>query len=101
MVFIYTTCESMEEARKIGELIIQNKTGACVDFWPVSSCYNWEGGLQCVEQVMLLVTTFETKIEEVTEIISKNHSYSIPVIAAVDVRRINRPYKEWMTKEME
>lgn len=101
MVFIYTTCESMEEARKIGELIIQNKTGACVDFWPISSCYNWEGGLQCVEQVMLLITTFEAKTEEVTDLISKNHTYSIPLIAGVDVRRINRPYKEWMTKEME
>jgi uncharacterized protein involved in tolerance to divalent cations len=50
---------------------------------------------------MLLVTTFESKLEDVTTIINQHHSYSIPMIAGVDVRRINHPYKEWMTQEIE
>lgn len=98
MVFIYTTCESIEEARKLSSLIIDQKIGACVDFWPISSCYNWEGGMKCVEQAMLMITTFETKIEEVNKIISEHHIYSVPLVAGVDVRRINHPYKEWMTQ---
>lgn len=101
MVFIYTTCENMEEAEKLGGLIISQKIGACVDFWPISSCYNWEGSMKCVEQAMLLITTFEAKLDAVNQIISENHSYSIPLIAGVDVRRINHPYKEWMMKEIE
>ncbi len=96
MVFIYTTCENIEEAEKLGKLIINGKIGACVDFWPVSSCYEWEGSLICKSQAMLLITTFEAKLEEVNQIISENHKYSIPLIAGVDVRRINHPYKEWM-----
>ena len=91
----------MEEAEKLGGLIISKKIAACVDLWPITSCYNWEGAYQCVEQVMLLVTTFEAKLEEVNEIISENHTYSVPLIAGVDVRRINRPYKEWMTEVIE
>ena len=101
MVFIYTTCKSMDEAKKLGSLVISKKIGACVDFWPISSCYNWEGSFQCVDQAMLRITTFETKIEEVNEIISENHSYSVPLIAGVDVRRINHSYKEWMTEVIE
>lgn len=100
MVFIYTTCESMDEAKKLGGMIIDKKIAACVDFWPISSCYNWEGASQCVSQAMLLITTFESKLESVNEIISENHTYSIPLIAGVDVRRINHPYKEWMMKEI-
>jgi periplasmic divalent cation tolerance protein len=100
MVFIYTTCQNMEEAQKLGGLIISKKIAACVDFWPISSCYNWEGGIQCVSQVMLLITTFETKLEEINKIISENHTYSVPLIAGVDVRRINHPYKEWMMGEI-
>jgi uncharacterized protein involved in tolerance to divalent cations len=50
---------------------------------------------------MLLVTTFEAKLEEVNEIISLHHTYSVPLIAGVDVRRINHPYKEWMTEVIE
>ena len=101
MVFIYTTCESMDEAQKLGSLIVNNKIAAFVDFWPISSCYNWKGSFQCVPQAMLLVTTFEAKLEEVNEIISLHHTYSVPLIAGVDVRRINHPYKEWMTEVIE
>jgi periplasmic divalent cation tolerance protein len=101
MVFIYTTCEDMEQAEKLGRLIVTNKIGACVDFWPISSCYNWEGELKKVDQAMLLVTSFESKLEDVTELIALNHTYSVPMIAGVDVRRINHPYKEWMMNEIE
>ncbi len=101
MVFIYTTCENMVEAKELGSLIISKKIGACVDFWPISSCYEWEGSFKCIEQAMLLITTFETKIEELTNIISENHTYSVPLVAGVDVRRINHPYKEWMTEVIE
>jgi periplasmic divalent cation tolerance protein len=100
MVFIYTTCKDVDEAKSLGSLIIKNKIAACVDFWPISSCYNWEGSMKCVEQAMLQIATFESKIEEINQIISENHSYSTPLIAGIDVRRINHPYKEWMMKEI-
>ncbi len=35
MFFIYTTCEKKEEAEKIAKLIIDNKFGVCVDYWPM------------------------------------------------------------------
>lgn len=91
----------MEEAEKLGTLIITHKIGACVDFWPIKSCYNWEGGLQCISQAMLMITTFESKLDSVTQIINDNHTYSVPLIAGVDVRRINHPYKEWMMNEIQ
>jgi periplasmic divalent cation tolerance protein len=100
MVFIYTTCKDVKEAERLGTLIIEKKMAACVDFWPISSCYNWEGSFQCVSQAMLLVTTFESKLESINTIISDNHTYSVPLIAGVDVRRINHPYKEWMMREI-
>ena len=101
MVFVYTTCENMEEAEKLGALIIEKKIGACVDFWPIKSCYNWEDSLKCISQAMLMVTTFESHLDRVTTLIDNNHTYSVPLIAGVDVRRINHPYKEWMMKVIE
>lgn len=98
MVFIYTTCENIDEAKVLSELIINKRIGACVDFWPITSCYKWEESFKCVSHFMLLVTTFEAKIEEINQIISENHTYGTPLIAGVDVRRINHPYKKWMTE---
>ncbi|MEI7765676.1 MAG: divalent cation tolerance protein CutA [bacterium] len=100
MVFIYTTCATLEEAKRIGKLIIYQKLGACVDYWNVDSMYNWGKKLIEVPHVMLMISTFESKLETVNDLISEHHSYSTPLIAGVDVRRINRAYKEWMMQEV-
>jgi periplasmic divalent cation tolerance protein len=91
----------MDEAKRLGALIMDKKIAACVDLWSITSCYSWEGAFQCVDQAMLLITTFEVKMEDVNKIIYDNHTQSIPMIAGVDVRRINHPYKEWMTEVIE
>jgi periplasmic divalent cation tolerance protein len=100
MVFIHTSCANFEEAEALGELIIDKKMGACVHFWPISSMYKWQGELKKMEEIMIVIATFESKLEEVNDLISEHHSYSTPMIAGVDVRRINRAYKEWMTEEI-
>jgi len=100
MVFIYTTCANMEEARKLGKLMIDQKVAACVDMWPIHSMYNWEGKFEDHEEAMLLITTLEARLQGVDAIISKNHSYSTPLVAGVDVRRINPEYREWLVNEI-
>jgi periplasmic divalent cation tolerance protein len=100
MVFIHTTCANKEEAETLGKLIVDKKMGACVHYWPIKSIYNWKGEFKEVEEVMMTITTFEPKLEEVNDLISKHHSYSTPLIAGVDVRRINRAYKEWMMEQV-
>jgi len=49
---------------------------------------------------MIVISTFEKKLEDLTYIISENHKYSPPMIAGIDVRRINYDFKEWMTNEI-
>jgi periplasmic divalent cation tolerance protein len=101
MVFIYTTCENQVEAELLGKMIIEKKLGACVDFWPVNSIFNWEGETKEISQTMIMITTLESKIEDVNELISQHHSYAIPLIAGVDIRRMNRAYKAWMGEQIE
>jgi periplasmic divalent cation tolerance protein len=100
MVFIYTTCATLEEAKKLGKLIIDQKLGACVDYWPIDSTFKWNGHLKEISQIMLSIATFENKLEGVNDLISKHHIYSVPMIAGIDVRRINRAYREWMMQEV-
>lgn len=96
MIFIHTTCKDMNEAEKLSGLIIDNKIGACVDFWPISSCRSLNGITVSQPRVKLLITTFESKLDAITKLITDNHSELVPLVAGVDVRRINYNYKEWM-----
>ncbi len=100
MVFVYTTCNDADEARRLGKLMIEKKIAACVDTWPIQSMYYWEGKLEDRPQVMLMATTLEQKLQGAQDLIAENHRYSTPLIAGVDVRRINHDYKEWMVSQI-
>ncbi|MCX6757821.1 MAG: divalent-cation tolerance protein CutA [Candidatus Nomurabacteria bacterium] len=100
MLFVYTTCSTSDEAESLSKLILENKMAACVDYWPIKSIYHWEGKLKEESEIMMIITTFESKLEAMNDLISKNHSYSVPLIAGIDVRRINRAYREWMMQEV-
>ncbi len=97
MVFIYSTCRDIEEAHKLSKLFVDKKIAACVNMWPIESCYIWEGAMKCESEYALLIKTNESKIQDIEDVILQNHSYSTPIVAAVDVKRINRVYREWMS----
>ena len=98
MVFIYTTCRDVGEAKKLGKLILEKKLAACVNIMPIESIYQWEGGLKEDQEAALLIKTNEPKIADIESLILGSHSYSTPFVGAVDVHRLNREYREWMTQ---
>lgn len=100
MLIIYTTCANTDEAKRLGKEIVEKKLAACVNFWPIGSMYTWKGEFKAVSEVMMSIKTFESKRQDVEDFIAKDHKYSAPLIAGVDIRRINRSYKEWMTQVM-
>ena len=98
MVLIYTTCRDIDEAKKIGELLVKNGLAACINTWTIESCYMWEGAMKCETEGALFIKTLESKVPDVENLIEQNHSYATPFIGAIEVKRLNRAYKEWMTQ---
>lgn len=97
MVLIYTTCKDEGEAKKLGKLIIERHLASCVNIWPIGSIYFWEEKLTEDTEAVLLIKTSESKIAEIEQLLVENHVYATPFIGSIDVRRINREYKEWMS----
>ena len=97
MVIIYSTFKDTAEAVKIGKLILDKKLASCVNIWPIQSMYMWEGKFENHLEAGMYIKTLEHHLAEIEDLIEKNHSYTIPFIGAIEVRRHNRPYREWMT----
>lgn len=97
MVFVYTTCRDAAEAKKLGCLLVEKHLAACVNVAPIESIYEWKGKVVEDKEAALLIKTQEPKVAEIEEFILKNHSYSVPLAAVLDVYRMNREYKEWMS----
>ncbi|MEK7065731.1 MAG: divalent-cation tolerance protein CutA [Patescibacteria group bacterium] len=101
MVLIYTTCRDTGEAVRIGQMILERKIAVCVNLWPIQSLWIAEDGIKSERESALLIKTNENKVQEVEDLILKNHTYATPFIGAVNVDRLNREYKEWMQKVMQ
>ncbi|MBI2623689.1 MAG: divalent-cation tolerance protein CutA [Candidatus Liptonbacteria bacterium] len=97
MVLIYTTCKDTAEAVKLGKIVLDGKLASCVNIWPIQSMYYWKDELKSHLEAGMFIKTLEHHIAEIEGLIEKNHSYSTPYIGAVEVRRFNRTYREWMT----
>ena len=96
MVFIFTTCRDMAEAKKIGELIVKEKLAASINFWPSESMYLWEDVVKESHGVVLRIKTLENKVQDIEDIIAQYIKH--PFIEMVDVKRINQNYKAWIAK---
>ena len=57
-VLIYSTTDSREEARTIGNELVKNKLAACVNIIPnVESIYNWQNELHQDSEFLLIIKT--------------------------------------------
>lgn len=100
MVLVYTTCRDVSEAKDLGLKLLKARVASGINVWPIDSIY-FEGETPKEDQeAALLIKTNEPKVAEIEEFLTKHHTYSTPCIGTIDVHRINRDYREWMTTLM-
>lgn len=99
-IVIFTTARSIDEARKIGQVLVEEGLVACCNIiQPIESIFKWQGKL-CVEyEVLMLTKTCEDKFNTVEKRIKQLHSYEVPEIIAVPITGASKPYVDWVIKE--
>lgn len=94
-VFIYIIAGSMEEAKKIGKVLLSKRLVSCVNIWKISSMYWWKGDIQDDEEFVLLAKTTSEKVGAVEDEVLKLHSYELPCIVWWKVEG-HKPYISWI-----
>jgi len=96
MVLIYTSCKNTEEAVTIGNDLLKQRLVAAVDLWPIQHMRQVDGGIKNELHTSMIVHTTEPRMQEIEDVITKHRSYTTPYVGAIDIRRFNRPYRQWM-----
>ena len=97
MLIVLTTTPDNVEAERLARAIIDAKLAACVQVLPqMTSVYLWEGKVQTEPEHVLLIKTLEHKFDDLSEFITKNHSYDVPEIVAIDAEKVSDDYLKWM-----
>lgn len=99
--FIYITVGNMEEARKIGRALVENRQVACVNLLEnMQSMYWWEGKIQEDKEVVLIAKTTRTLVSQVIETVRALHSYACPCIVSLPVSDGYPGFLDWIKTEV-
>ena len=95
MKIIYTTLNNVEEAQKIGRAILKLNLANCVNFFPITCIYNYEGEITEEPEVVLIIKTLEGKYSEIETIIKEHITYD-NFIGELTVDQVNSNFEGWL-----
>ena len=96
-IIIFITCSSKEEAKKIKDILLQNKKVACVNIIPkIDSFFWWQGKVDSANEVLLIAKTTNKMSEDIIALVKKHHSYDVPEIIALPIVNGNKEYLDWI-----
>ncbi len=101
LILIQISAGSNEEAEKIANLLLQEKLAACIQLLPVTSCFNWDNKQQMENEYLLQVKTSAVLFKKIEAAVTAIHSYEVPEILGLPVMFCNKPYENWLKKEVE
>ena len=99
--FVYMTFADIEEARKVGRVLVESKLAACVNIFPqMNSIYAWEGEVQEASEAVMIAKTTKARVAEITRTVTALHSYSCPCVVSLPVLTGHRAYLEWIDQSV-
>ena len=99
---VLTSAESMSQARRIADALIERKLAACVNIVPhVQSIYRWKGKAEEAEESLLWIKTTSEAFEQVCQLIRDLHSYELPECLCLAVEDGSPDYLQWIEESVE
>ena len=93
---LYITAGDVEEAHRIGLMLVQEKLAACVNYFPIQSVYRWQTRIEESVEVALLVKTRRSLAARVIKRVKSVHSYEVPCVEVWKIDGGYPPYLKWI-----
>ena len=98
--FVYMTAGNRDEARTIGQALLEANLAACVNIIEnMHSLYMWEGALQDDPEIVVIAKTTEQRIPALIEKVNALHSYDCPCVLSIPVESGNPEFLAWIRDE--
>jgi len=93
---IITTTDSNKTANSIAESLVKDNLSPCVQITPnIQSVYKWEGKLDKLGEILILIKTIPEKVQDCKELILMYHNYEVPEIIVTNGEILSDEYRDW------
>ena len=99
-IVIYITTGSVNEAKKIGRVLIEEKLAAWSNIIsPIRSIYRWQGKICDDKEALMVLKTRKKHFEQIVKRVETLHSYDVPEIIAIPIIEGSSKYMSWLNEE--
>lgn len=83
-LLLFSTFASLEEARQISRLLVEERLAACANILPaVESIYRWQAVVETATETMVIFKTNEDRYYALERRLKELHSYEVPEMLAI------------------
>jgi periplasmic divalent cation tolerance protein len=98
---VFITTKGSTEAERIAKQLVEEKLAACVNVIPkISSTYRWKGTVVHASEALMLVKTSDEKLDDLIARVKELHSYEIPEILTLPIKRGSGDYLKWLEESL-
>ncbi|KAB2832444.1 MAG: divalent-cation tolerance protein CutA [Candidatus Brocadia sp.] len=99
-IVIFITTTSRDEAKKIGQILVEESLVACCNIvQPIESIFRWQGKVLIEQEALMICKTWEELFNAVEKRVKELHSYEVPEIIALPIIQGSKNYLDWIAKE--
>ena len=91
----YITAGDMKNASEIARELVSRRLEACVNMFPISSIYRWNEKIEEQNEIVLLVKTDSSRLDEIIEVVKILHTYDLPAIEFWEIEG-EKEYLDWV-----
>ena len=100
-VIVFVTTGSVEEAKQIAEVLVDQQLVACVNIVPeILSIYYWQGKVEKDTEAKMIIKTKSSLLNQLTQTVKNMHSYDVCEVIAVPIISGNSDYLKWIDESV-
>ena len=96
-VLVYTTFARLDDAKRVGEVLVAARLAACVNIFPgMISIYEWQGARETADEVAMIIKTRRSLADAVLAETKRLHPYKLPALLVLPTEGGSDEYCGWI-----